>query len=366
MLNALVIARDKRHQGGVVSFVELLMSHFSDNTRATRFVIGRGPDERSRGGALIATFRDGVRLIRSERKNRYDIIHINPSLNFSSAVRDGLFITLLLAIQARHIVVFVHGWDAAFSNKIRRYRLARYAARRLLQRAGAILVLATEFKEELCEWGLDRRRISVLTTMFDRKLFAGKKRQRQGSASRLLFLSRLIKEKGVHELLAAFLLLKDRVPDVELVIAGDGPEFRAVAQWIFEHGVGDRVMLAGYLNGPDKAQALVDADIFVFPSYYGEGCPISLLEAMAAELAIVTTAIGGIPDIFVDGENGIILRSVTPIAIADATQRLINDEELLTRVRTRNKQQAWSSYEAAQVTRQIERVYANIVASERK
>jgi glycosyltransferase involved in cell wall biosynthesis len=366
MINALVIARDKHHQGGVVSFVELLMPNFSAEVRATRFVIGRSPDKHCHWGALLVAFRDAIRLIRSERNSHYDIIHINPSLNFNSAVRDGLFIAVLLAIKARHIVVFVHGWDAAFAEKIRRNRLARFIAQSLLQPASAILVLATAFKRELCAWGLDSRKVSVLTMMFDRNLFAGIERQRHCRKIRLLFLSRLIKEKGIHELLAAFLLLKNCVPGIELVIAGDGSEFRAVEQWITDHSLSDKVMLAGYLDGLNKAQALVDADIFLFPSYYGEGCPISLLEAMAAGLAIITTAVGGIPDIFADGVNGIVLSSVTPASIADATGRLINDEGLLTRIRTRNKQQAWERYEATSVTRTIEKTYKSIVIDSKR
>jgi glycosyltransferase involved in cell wall biosynthesis len=160
------------------------------------------------------------------------------------------------------------------------------------------------------------------------------------------------------------LLLRDL--DIELVIAGDGPEFRAVEEWILEHNLSDRVMLAGYLRGRDKAQALVDADVFVFPSFYGEGCPVSLLEAMAAGLAVITTAVGGIPDIFVDGVNGIILRSGDRISIANAMQQLIMDERLLNQIRARNKQQAWERYEATTVTRTIEDIYKNLVIGSKR
>jgi glycosyltransferase involved in cell wall biosynthesis len=361
MIDALVIGRDKDHLGGVVTFVELLMENFSSNVRATRFVIGREPHERSLRRAVSKTFRDALRLVRIARTAQYDVIHLNPSLNLNALLRDSLFMAVLLAAGAQNIVFFVHGWEDAFVNKIKHNRLKRFALRSLLGRAAVVLVLASQFKQELCELGLDGRRIRVLTTMFDRRLFEGVRRRRFDFRPRILFLSRLIKEKGIQELLTAFLLLVDRLPALELVIAGDGPEEHNIRRWIEVHNLGERVKLTGYLRGHDKAQVLVDADIFVFPSYYGEGCPISLLEAMAAGLAVITTSAGGISDIFTDAENGILLKSLSPVQIADAIEILVRDEHRQTEIRARNKQQAWDRYEATRVTHLIEGIYESVV-----
>jgi glycosyltransferase involved in cell wall biosynthesis len=365
VLDALVIARDKAHQGGVVNFVELLIANFSSNVRATRFVIGRSPDDRSYISILITPLRDAIRLIRTVQQRRYDIIHINPSLNFNALVRDGLFIMALRATGAQNIVVFIHGWDESFLDKINKYPLARAGLRRLLRCAGSILVLARRFKNELCELGLDHGKIAVLTTMFDRKLFEGIQRCRRDSRPRLLFLSRLIKEKGIYELLAALTLLIDRGLEVELVIAGDGAEEKAVREWIRGHDLNDHVTMAGYLRGREKAKTLVDADIFVFPSYYEEGCPISLLEAMAAGLAIITTPIGGIPDFFIDGLNGILLKSLSAECIADAIEALIRDKDVQARIRAQNRQQSWERYEATRVTRIIEETYERVRSAQK-
>jgi glycosyltransferase involved in cell wall biosynthesis len=312
MIRALVIARDSSHQGGVVSFVELLVANFSPDVQASRFVIGRSPGKQSRSGALAKTAYDGIRLIRWARKHRPDVIHINPSLNLSAMLRDGALMTALATIDAPPVVMFVHGWDDGFLAKTRRSGIARYLVGKLLNRADRIVVLANRFKEELCSLGVDDRKVYVTTTMFDRRLFQGVQRSIERRGPKLLFLSRLVKEKGIHELLAAFLILKAKLPNVSLTVAGDGPEYPEVQRWINEHRVSDQIVLAGYLRGEAKAQVLVDADVFVFPSYYGDGCPVSLLEAMAAGLGVVTTAVGGIPDFFVDGQNGSLLSSVSP------------------------------------------------------
>lgn len=364
MINALVIARDKNHQGGVVSFIELLVANFSHKVRASRFVIGRTPDKRSRCGALIKTTYDGIRLIRLVRDHRPDVIHINPSLNFSAMLRDGLLMTALATRNAPPIVMFIHGWDEAFSNKMQKSRIARHLFGKLLTRASSIIVLANRFKEELRALGVDSRKVYVTTTMFDRRLFEGIQRGSQSTGpNNLLFLSRLIKEKGIHELLAAFLILKTSLPDLKLTIAGDGPEYQNVDRWIRDHRLSRQVVLAGYLRGETKAQALIDADIFVFPSYYGDGCPVSLLEAMAAGLGVVTTAVGGIPDFFVDGENGILLNSVAPESIADAILELSGNPGRLEYMRNSNRRDAWKRYEARTVTNAVEKIYEHVIAN---
>jgi glycosyltransferase involved in cell wall biosynthesis len=82
---------------------------------------------------------------------------------------------------------------------------------------------------------------------------------------------------------------------------------------------------------------------------------------MAAGLAVITTSAGGIPDIFTDDENGILLKSLSPAHIADAIEIMVRDVHRQTEIRARNKQQAWDRYEATRVTRLIEGIYESIV-----
>ena len=357
MIRALVIARDKSHLGGVVSFLELLVANFSHNIQASRFVIGRSPDKHSRTGAIATTLADCIRLARLVRRQRPHVIHINPSLNFSAMLRDGLLITALAIINAPPIVMFIHGWDEAFLARMQSSRAARYLSGKLLNRATRIIVLANRFKQELLAFGIEAKKVHVTTTMFDPALFEGIRREQQNSGPKLLFLSRLVKEKGTQELLEAFLLLQASQPDLTLTIAGDGPEYHNLNRWIKEHRLGHRIVLAGYLRGEAKAHALIDADIFVFPSYYGDGCPVSLLEAMAAGLAVVTTPVGGIPDFFVDGKNGSLLDAVAPTSIADGILKLLRDEHQLGIIQEHNRSMAWKNYDAPTITARIEEIY---------
>src|SRR3712207_2970921 len=89
---------------------------------------------------------------------------------------------------------------------------------------------------------------------------------------------------------------------------------------------------SGYVRGADKIAALRTADVYLFPTEYGEGLPISILEAMAMQLQVVTRPVGGIADFFVDGEMGFVSDSVDPTVFADLVERLIDDRQLRLRI----------------------------------
>ena len=109
-------------------------------------------------------------------------------------------------------------------------------------------------------------------------------------------------------------------------------------------------------------QLFADADVFVFPSYHGEGCPVSLLEAMAAGLPIISTDVGGISDIFINGQNGILLREVSPDELIAAIFRMLEDDELRRSAGQLNREIAWKRYEGAIVSRRIEQLYEQVVS----
>ncbi|AIY17028.1 glycosyltransferase family 4 protein [Pimelobacter simplex] len=96
-----------------------------------------------------------------------------------------------------------------------------------------------------------------------------------------------------------------RVPDLELVLVGDGPERARVEAAVAATGTGDRVRLAGYL--PDPAPVLRDADLFVLSSA-AEASPMALLQAMACGVPPVATSVGGVPEVVRDGVDGLLVR----------------------------------------------------------
>jgi glycosyltransferase involved in cell wall biosynthesis len=139
---------------------------------------------------------------------------------------------------------------------------------------------------------------------------------------RLLFLSRVIRAKGVFIAIEILERVQAEYPDATLLIAGDGPDRPEAERIVRERGV-NGVRFTGHITGGAKHRLLAECDLFLFPSTYGEGVPISLLEAMAAGLPAVTTRVGGIPDFFRDGEMGESLPEADPARMAEAVTRLL-------------------------------------------
>lgn len=360
IIKPLILARDRAWLGGVRSIVDMMMENFSSKVEPIEMLIGQRINQSSRVRRVYYTVIDSILLAMTVIKRDISLVHLNPSLDSKSLMRDGLFLVILRIMGFRRTVVFFHGWDDATEKRLRRSVTRRRLFRLVYGSAAVILVLGSRFKASLVGMGIEPEKIKVITAMFDGQLLAGNSKDRNDDGKIIIFLSRLIKEKGIFELLDAFDVISRRFPDATLIIAGDGPDRNGIESWVKQHHLESRITLPGYLRGENKMTALRGADAFVLPTYHGEGCPVALLEAMAAGLAIITTPVGGIPDVFVDGENGILLGAVSAGEIVEAVEKLFLNAEFFRRVKDNNQRKAWESYEANVVTRKIELIYTEV------
>jgi glycosyltransferase involved in cell wall biosynthesis len=357
-MKVMILYRDPRWIGGVVSFIESLRRHFDCTFQSEQYQVGLRFGNPSKLLAPLIPFHDAVGLFLALCRMQPDVVHLNPSLNFTSVLRDSLFMFVLRMLGRKSVLVFWHGWESGVSNRIRESYLLRNFFLASFGRAGHTVVLAGCFRDELIAIGLPPDRVSVESTMFDGALFNDVTR-REHTGKTLLFLSRMEPTKGIFEIVDAYARLKERFPATRLVMAGDGPARKDLEKLVVQLGVRD-VSFPGYLRGRDKAQTLVNADLFIFPTYYGEGCPISLLEAMASGLPCITNAIGGIPEIFQDGLNGILLNGVTTIAVEEALEKLLGDPGKCALMAENNRVAAWGKYEASIVTKRIQLLYHEV------
>lgn len=152
----------------------------------------------------------------------------------------------------------------------------------------------------------------------------------------LLYVGRMIEEKGIFDLVEAVRMLRDTLP-CHLLIAGEGPELSRVQSRVASAGMLDCVTVAGYLRGSDLAAAYAAADLFVLPTYWAEEWPTVLMEAMGAGLPIVTTRLRGAADHLVEGANALFVPPRDPAALAATLARLLNDRPLRERMAMANK-----------------------------
>ena len=173
----------------------------------------------------------------------------------------------------------------------------------------------------------------------------------------VLSLGRIGERKGSYDLLTA-LAATPPAQRWSLRLGGDGEleQFKAKAQ---AQGLADQVQLLGWVRGDDKARQLREAWIYTLPSY-NEGLPMSVLEAMAAGLPIVSTPIGGIPDAVTDGVEGFLVTPGDTAALGDRLGRLCADPELARRMGAAARARAIHSFSIEAIGPQLEAVYARM------
>ncbi len=147
----------------------------------------------------------------------------------------------------------------------------------------------------------------------------------------LLFLSNYIRSKGVLDLIEATQILESRGVKFQFNLVGsDGDISRGeLEEIISKKGLRSKLSVMGPQYGNSKIDEFANASIFVLPTYYGNECfPLVLLEAMQAQLPIISTFEGGIPDIVEDGVTGFLVPQRDIMALADRMEQLILNPEL--------------------------------------
>ncbi len=141
----------------------------------------------------------------------------------------------------------------------------------------------------------------------------------------VLFLGRLVIDKGPTVLVEAIGLLAEAGVDLHLTIAGDGPIRADIERLVVRLGLTDRVTMLGSVPPNETRDLYRDADVFCLPSF-AEGLPVVLMEAMACSVPVVTTYITGIPELVTDGVDGFMVTPGRPDQIADALRKLADSE----------------------------------------
>jgi glycosyltransferase involved in cell wall biosynthesis len=357
--NVLITHPDPRDLGGVASFFRILEPFASVNV--DHFIIGRRPDETSPHFSIFRLILDYIRFARTLSTGSYDIVHVNPSLNRKGVLRDAVFVLLSTRLFRKKTVVFFHGWEIDYAEALVGWKLTLFNF--VFARADATIVLARDFKETLLKWGFEEGRIHVETTAFEEYLTNGFDiergiQHRRNGYFDVLFFARLVRTKGIYEVLETFRLLGEKFPQMRLVIAGDGPEFANVKAFIAESGL-QRVLLTGYIHADEKKDLLTRSAMLFLPSYT-EGFPIAVVEAMALGLPVVTRTVGGIKDFFLQGRHGFTTESKDPAVFAPFITRLQEDQELYKDISRANYAHAQEHFSVPEVRRRMEAIYASL------
>jgi glycosyltransferase involved in cell wall biosynthesis len=217
-------------------------------------------------------------------------------------------------------------------------RTFKFATAALLALVDGIMVLSTEEQRQL-EAFRDRPPVFTVKNPYVRFHPAGSPGAADGEAAesaRLLFVGRLIEEKGILDLVDALPLVLQHA-QCKLDIVGEGELEDRLIDRIRRLGIEEHVKRTGYLSGADLEREYQRAAIFVLPSW-AEGFPTVLAEAMDAGLAIVTTSIRGAADHLVEGENALFVDPGDVRGLAASITTLLGDADLRARMGAANQE----------------------------
>ena len=355
-LRVLVTAPLMRRRGGVAQYMQVLRPHLCNGVQY--FTVGKRSDDEGIDRTVVRMAQDIVLFRNMLKHGECDLVHLNPSFSPRALIRDGMLLTIA-RIYRKAVVVTVHGWNESFERTVSAYM--SWLFRLVYGRASAFIVLSEVFKEKLRSLGYTRN-VFVQGPAIEDQLLHDCRRQpvRRPLDSRkktfnILFLARVERTKGIYETLEAYRLLKREHPFVSLTVAGEGSELSGAIRYVRAERLTD-VSFTGHVEHAAKYQVFQSANAYLLPSHT-EGLPLSVLEAMASGLPIVTCAVGGLRDWFQDGAMGFIAHSRDPDMLASLLSRIIRDPLLYTTISLFNREYTRDHFTGAQVAARIEGIY---------
>ena len=272
--------------------------------------------------------RSVFRLLREVRKAvrewKPEKVYLTPSSTMPGLLKDALTVRL---VRRKGCRVVLHFHNKGVS--VRQDRFLEDRLYRILFQDAHVILLSQSLCPDVRKYVPEERVSYCANGVSVHELSSGHE-----SVPRLLFLSNIIRSKGVSVLIEACRLLKERGIAFHCSLVGapsaDYPG-DSLSDEIREKGLDGSVIYEGPAYEEEKWEAFAKADVFVHPTL-NDAFPLVILEAMGTGLPVVTTREGGIPDMVRDGVDGLICPKGDPTALADALERLLADAGLRTRM----------------------------------
>ena len=296
-------------------------------------------------GLFLVHFFKNIWLLATHRPT---IFYIPISQSRIGFLRDSFFI--IPALFARcHVVIHLHGgnFSPLFAKGGAIWKAYMNA---ILSRVRQFIVLGETLKLNFHPWAEDSRISTVPNGIEDVSLVdsVGIRNSRENCRPlRVLFLSTLLKQKGIFDLLHAIPLVLKTVKNVHFLFAGfpGNKDIHSEAMtWIQKKKLQDYVKFIGPVVGKDKSDFLSSGDLFVFPGLQQEGQPIVVLEAMRAGLPVVTTDRGCLRETVIEGETGFVVPPNSSEVLASRIVTLLKDHELRYSMSLKSRQRFEQEY----------------------
>jgi len=353
-MKVMLLGTSPHSMGGVATYIRnILESPLSQTYGVTFFPVGSQSIHESLAKRIFRISSSALRLTIKIVRENPTIVHINPSLDRKAIWRDSIYVLLSKAL-GKKVVVQIHGQRINDVDKA-----SQALVRSIFNMADRILVLSRIQRKGL-ERIIKSERIELVPNMVDTSQFLVPNLQRENDQLKVLFVARLLEEKGAIDLLRAIPIIVKKIPGAVFTFAGSGEDENKMKKMLEELGIKKYAKFVGHIRGEELVRLYMGSDVFVFPTYYKEGFPFVILEAMAAGLPIITCPEGAIPEIIEDGTNGFLVPPKRPDIIAERTVTLATDRNLRVYMKRNNIKKVKEKYDVSVVSKKIAKLYDSI------
>ena len=298
-----------------------------------------------------------------QKNGKFDVIHAHDWLVAYAAktLKDSYNIPLVATIHATEA-----GRNSGIHNEVQKY--INDTEWMLTYEASEVIVNSNYMKGEMQRlFGLPYEKINVIPNGVNLNLFNGierdynfRRKYAMDNEKIILFMGRLVYEKGVQHLIAAMPKILAGYHDAKLVICGKGGMIDELKQEVNNLGISEKVYFAGYMSGKDVQRMYKAADISVFPSTY-EPFGIVALEAMLSGNPVVVSDIGGLNEIVDHRENGMKTYCGNPNSIADSILELLYDHKLCADITKKAKNKVRNEYNWSKISQDTHFAYQKAI-----
>jgi L-malate glycosyltransferase len=300
-----------------------------------------------------------TKMVEVARHNRLDVLHVHYAI--PNAV-SAIMAREIVAPQPLPVVTTLHGTDVTLVGNDPNYlETTRWG----IVQSDAVTAVSESLRRTTVEQLGIQNRIDVIPNFIDPARFErargllGARRWAKAQERILIHISNFRPVKRVLDVVAVFERVLRRVPS-RLLLVGDGPDRGKVEQYCRDHGICQAITFIGSL--PLIEEVLVGADLFLLPSET-ESFGLAALEAMACEVPVIATAVGGIPEVVVHEETGYLYPVGDVEGMAAAALRLLAEEPLRQAMGTTARRRAVEVFSQEAIVRRYRAIYERVTGA---
>lgn len=289
---------------------------------------------------------------------KLDLVHVHYAIPHAYA---AYFTKQMLARKGYHlpIVTTLHGTDITL---VGQHPVYKTAVEFSINESDVVTSVSESLKQDTLKAFDITNEIKVIPNFIDNEQYMPEKcvccrnNFAEPKEKVILHTSNLRKVKRIQDVISAFNIIQKQIPS-KLIIAGEGPEWDLADQLIQEYGIQDKVKSLGMVS--DLNDVLKAADLFILPSEQ-ESFGLAALEAMAANVPVISSNAGGLPEVNIDGFSGFVCPVGDVEMMAQKAIYILEDEDRLKQFSKNAKEQALS-FDKNKILPQYEVLYRNAI-----